>query len=1576
MSNIRDNNYILNGHNKNLIDITFPNLLREHKEIIVKSLNEIFVVLLETIFFNNEEHFIKQMKMNDSRDILGFVILLLPYFDFSVRETCLKIKSLDDIFKDPNPNEKLYKQNVFKSTYYLDHDTLNYNLDDYKKYFNNNSQKIINTIHKIKHKLLPNWLNIFPYKLKQISDLYNIKLYDNLQDIFINKNFDYTSNDLEIGYDTLYGTIANFLYNDVYRIKWMIYDYYDIENLKIYPSIIHICELLDLNNILVEDYNTDLSNLKDNKIFYKLSLERQETLKNIWKNAISNEKYLSDLTNLLLFYIRVNIHQIDKMNLSKRCKSFFKFNLKEESEGSDEVEENYIYQNEDNKLCIKELANNIEYADIYEYMFSCLQQFRYTWYGFICIDEKYIVRKKMEYLKIFDNFFEDEFKKLKINEKGIDIKNFISLKLFYNYFKSLIHVHIISTDEVDKNDYIKGGNSWDEMQDDFRENFIDRLNDEDKNNKSWFNIPNNLKRIPFLDKKDKKKVDILMINLRTSLFKDNFIPKIIITTLIYNGILTQFIYNPEITSKTELPDKNKELLKYKNHIKNRLKIKDYEYSYNFLSNTAYKDIPNSCENIKNSFWYGNFGGDWVAQIQIYHHFINQRFMIITAVTGAGKSTVIPFILLYAIKILNYKNNCKLVCTAPRIGPVTKNTKRISDSLGYRYQEIKEIDPESKREKKIIKKDIITYIQFQHAAENTVDNYYHPTLRFITDGALYQQVKDKYLFKVDIDKSYANLFDIILIDEAHEHNTYMDLILTMARNSLYLNNQITLGIVSATIDYDEPLYRKYFYNINDNLRFPLKFNEFAINIIPDKYKRLDSNLIDRRINVGAPYTGTNFTITEKFKKNVNEMIILKEIFNISNNDDILLFKSGTNEILKTIDEINNNSPSHVYAIPFYKDLETKVRENVEEIADKYIRTNFFRFPKKKNITECDNIKEDELVKPGTYTQFVIVATNIAEASITIDSLAFVIDDGMQKTNYYDYDIRNSKLVKEPIADPNRLQRKGRVGRVKPGTIYYTYLTSSKDFKELKSKVQYKICIEDITTYIINFINNKTGEKEINKDNDPSITLDRYNKNLPEYIKKQYTYKFLDNETYDKVYTYSYYSLLNKSLDERKYRTDDIYYSYTDSRFDIEDVIDDKGRFFIIHPDDDILIRNKNLDFINIVKNDNKKNLVELDDNGNIILKENKPIIEKKDYINKVQVIINILKDYYILDNDYKITDIGKIIQDIISEGFLIKTESVLCILDIIKNYENIDYYYIIFLIIYMEGVRLTLSEQIKQKNFFNIKSDIINIIKIFPEKLLNELLLYDIEAYKINESIKNKLESIDKEIDKKSFKILYDYGIKHKLLVEDIYNLQGIFAKYNKIKIRIEIYKDRFRLFDRYKKILEKYPNIKNNRDKLFEDELKIIDDFEAEKTNKLYDIESITIKKNIEVNVYGSYEKMCYFAVKYYLSNVVINIPRTQFYLNYFNPNLNMIYEVNKKNTNVDKYYRLNYLIYCSNMENSIDIISFIPPKIINKIIKDENKKINKNKTSLNLKYIKENYDNYDKIIKKIDIIIQYLNSI
>ena len=52
------------------------------------------------------------------------------------------------------------------------------------------------------------------------------------------------------------------------------------------------------------------------------------------------------------------------------------------------------------------------------------------------------------------------------------------------------------------------------------------------------------------------------------------------------------------------------------------------------------------------------------------------------------------------------------------------------------------------------------------------------------------------------------------------NTNMDLILTLMKQTCFYNNSIRLVIVSATMDDDEPIYRSYFRNINDNLVYPI------------------------------------------------------------------------------------------------------------------------------------------------------------------------------------------------------------------------------------------------------------------------------------------------------------------------------------------------------------------------------------------------------------------------------------------------------------------------------------------------------------------------------------------------------------------------------------------------------------------------------------------------------------------------------------------------------------------------------------------------------------------------------------
>jgi hypothetical protein len=114
---------------------------------------------------------------------------------------------------------------------------------------------------------------------------------------------------------------------------------------------------------------------------------------------------------------------------------------------------------------------------------------------------------------------------------------------------------------------------------------------------------------------------------------------------------------------------------------------------------------------------------------------------------------------------------------------------------------------------------------------------------------------------------------------------------------------------------------------------------------------------------------------------------------------------------------------ILAIPFYSELDDKLLENVKKIQEKNIR-KLFRYPKDKSIEDMYKLSESELLPENTYTRFIIVATNIAEASITIDTLEYVIDTGTQKINVYNVkkDIEELKLVL--ISKPNKTQRKHR------------------------------------------------------------------------------------------------------------------------------------------------------------------------------------------------------------------------------------------------------------------------------------------------------------------------------------------------------------------------------------------------------------------------------------------------------------------------------------------------------------------------------------------------------------------------
>jgi hypothetical protein len=85
---------------------------------------------------------------------------------------------------------------------------------------------------------------------------------------------------------------------------------------------------------------------------------------------------------------------------------------------------------------------------------------------------------------------------------------------------------------------------------------------------------------------------------------------------------------------------------------------------------------------------------------------------------------------------------------------------------------------------------------------------------------------------------------------------MDIILTILKQTILINNSLKLFIISATMDDDEPLYRTFYRSINDNLTYP--FNMYNFN------NNLNRLYVDRKIHISKPNQTTLYNIKETYE----------------------------------------------------------------------------------------------------------------------------------------------------------------------------------------------------------------------------------------------------------------------------------------------------------------------------------------------------------------------------------------------------------------------------------------------------------------------------------------------------------------------------------------------------------------------------------------------------------------------------------------------------------------------------------------------------------------------------------------
>ncbi|MDR1900548.1 MAG: ATP-dependent RNA helicase, partial [Treponema sp.] len=278
------------------------------------------------------------------------------------------------------------------------------------------------------------------------------------------------------------------------------------------------------------------------------------------------------------------------------------------------------------------------------------------------------------------------------------------------------------------------------------------------------------------------------------------------------------------------------------------------------------------------------------------------------------------------------------------------------------------------------------------------------IKIMTDGILLQEMKlDPWLSK----------YSLIVVDEAHERSLNIDFILGLLKRVLENRRDFRMIISSATINAE--VFSEYFGECPivkiDAQTYPVTLIYDPPLLRPSSPGGREAGDARSRGTEGRPPRGLGLSIQEAI---IDKAAAITERFISEEREgDILIFLSGEKMIKDCMNRLSAGSAGpHLHLLPLYGRLGKEEQERVFEAPP-----------------------------PGKTK--VVIATNIAETSVTIDGITAVIDSGLSKLNYYNPRTFTSSLVEAPISKASANQRKGRAGRTREGTCYRLY--TRRDFE---------------------------------------------------------------------------------------------------------------------------------------------------------------------------------------------------------------------------------------------------------------------------------------------------------------------------------------------------------------------------------------------------------------------------------------------------------------------------------------------------------------------------------------------------
>jgi ATP-dependent helicase HrpA len=350
-----------------------------------------------------------------------------------------------------------------------------------------------------------------------------------------------------------------------------------------------------------------------------------------------------------------------------------------------------------------------------------------------------------------------------------------------------------------------------------------------------------------------------------------------------------------------------------------------------------------------------------------------QVIVVTGETGCGKTTQLPLLCLDALG-----PEARIAITQPRRIAAVSIAKKVSDDLAHPLG------------------DMVGY-------RTRFDECFSRDTRilFQTDGILVSEIgRDRFF----------NCYDAIIIDEAHERNLNIDVIIGHLRWLVKKRPYLKIIVSSATINPD--LFSKAFDNAPI---IRVEGRSYPIEIIYDSFD-------EHEMDVTAAATKAVSRITE-----------------IGEQGDILMFMPTERHIVSTMRKIS--------AIPF--------------------QTPTIVLPL---FARLSRAHQQRIFRPSAQRK-IVIATNIAETSITVPGVRFVIDSGLARIKRYMPNSRVTALPVEPISRSSADQRAGRCGRTQEGVCIRLY--SREDYLAMEDFTSAEISRSNIAGVILTMLSQRLG-----------------------------------------------------------------------------------------------------------------------------------------------------------------------------------------------------------------------------------------------------------------------------------------------------------------------------------------------------------------------------------------------------------------------------------------------------------------------------------------------------------------------